>query len=163
VVLNPQRQPPPHPPATIAMDAGAERAELHAASMTAAHEQVEADRRRRDERLAAFAAAEAAHEQDLLIRDGVPMSHWPRHTDGYRRWRAHEDQIEAAHEAARLRQAEEDRLAAAREAEQRAAFAAGVAELQASWRERERVPAEPQTGQGVPWWLRLFRPAMAAR
>jgi hypothetical protein len=119
VVLNPQRQ-PPHPPATIAMDAGAERAELHAASMTAAHEQVEADRRRRDERLAAFAAAEAAHEQDLLIRDGVPMSHWPRHTDGYRRWRAHEDQIEAAHEAARLRQAEEDRLAAAREAEQRA-------------------------------------------
>ena len=163
VVLNPQRQPPPMPPATIAMDAGAERAELHAASLSAAHEQLEADRRRRDERLAAFAAAEAAREQDLLIRDGVPTCFWPRHTDGYRRWRAHEDQLAAAHEAARLRQAEADRLAAAREAERRAAFAAGVHELQKSWRERERTPAEPQTGAGVPWWLRLFRPAMAAR
>jgi hypothetical protein len=69
------------------VDAGAVKAELHAASLTAAEEQVEADRRRHAERLAACAAAEAAREQDLLIRDGVPMSHWPKHTDGYRRWK----------------------------------------------------------------------------
>jgi alkylhydroperoxidase family enzyme len=77
------------------------------------------------------------------------MSHWPKHTDGHRRWRALEDHIEAEREADWRRQAEEDQREAEREAERRAAFAAGVGELQASWRERERVRAEPETGRGA--------------
>jgi hypothetical protein len=147
---------------------GAVKAELHASSVTAAHEQVEADRRRRDERLAAFAAAEADREEQLLIGSGVPMSHWPKHTDGYRRWKVHEDLIAASREADRRRV--EDQLAAEREAEReaarRAVEAAGIRELVESWHARELVdlvPSEPV--KGVAWWrkLRLSRPALAAR
>jgi hypothetical protein len=152
------------------VDAGAVKAELHAASLTAAEEQVEADRRRHAERLAAFAAAEAAREQDLLIRDGVPMSHWPKHTDGYRRWKAHEDQLAAEHEADRLRRAEEDRLEATREADRRRVEAAGIAELVARWRERETkgyLHAVQTTSEPAKWrsWLRtlLSLPVPAAR
>jgi hypothetical protein len=55
-------------PAVI--DAGAQRAELHAASLSAAHERVEEDRRRHAERMASIKAAESEHEERMLSRQG---------------------------------------------------------------------------------------------
>ena len=65
LILNPQRSPVLPPPVAHARGGGHGRreAELHASSVTAVHEQVEADRRRRDERLAASATAEADREE----------------------------------------------------------------------------------------------------
>jgi hypothetical protein len=161
MIFNPQKTPVlPQGPMPTVIDAGAQKAEIRAQSITAAHEQVEADRRRHEERMAAFAAAEAEQKELLLVGAGVPMSHWPKHTAGYQRWRAHEDLIAASREADRRRV--EDQLAAERAAEERAREAAGIRELVESWHARELVPAEP-TAEGVPWWRRLFRPALAAR
>jgi hypothetical protein len=91
------------------VDARREREEFHASSITAIDEEVARAARRFEERRAAAAQADAEREEGLLVASGVPMSHWPKHTAGYRRWRAHEDQVEAERQADQERQRALDR------------------------------------------------------
>jgi hypothetical protein len=137
LVLNGER-PPVFPPRQVpAADVGAAKAEVYASSMAAVAEQLETDRRLRAERLAAFAAAEAEREEDLLRASMVPMSHWPAHTAGRRQWETLVAAQEAEHEADRRR-----------------VEAAAIRELIDRWHAREMTP----TRERRPSWLsRIFR------
>jgi hypothetical protein len=121
------------------VDAGRVRREVAASSITVVDEDVAHDRARHEERMAAFREVDAEHEERMLRAAGVPMSHWPAHTDGRRQW----DALVAAQEAER----EQDR---------RRREAAGIAELIRSWHARELVPAI-ETRERPSWWSRLLR------
>jgi hypothetical protein len=137
-------QTPEVSPRGFTVEVGKHRAERDTSSIFAVAEQLEADRRLRAERLAAFREAELEREELPLTASMVPKSRWPEHTAGRRQW----DALVAAQEAEY-------------EADRRRVEAAAIRELVESWHARELVPAEPAR-EGVPWWrkLRLFRPAL---
>ena len=111
VILNGPRVPAPSTstmPAVV--DLGRQRAEIRSQSLTAAHARIESDRRAHAERLASFAAVEAEAEELLLIASGTPTCFWPEHTDGFRRWKAFEEQLTAQRAAEAAEREEEHRL-----------------------------------------------------
>jgi hypothetical protein len=121
-----------------------ERREAHAASITRIEEDAEYDRRRFEERQAARREVESEHEELMLQASGVPMCFWPKHTAGYQRWRAFEDQLDAEHR-------EDERLRKERLIEQQ----------QAAWRWHH--PADEPIPEEKPSWLTSCRASLRDR